>query len=214
MPFGTHTLADGETATGVTFDAVKGSTVSVKVVTAKRAAKRALRAVLLGTDGTTEVDADIRTGNGTVSLPRFVAPATGRYYLVLASEAGAATQLVVTGRIAAPARGSGRVAVSGGAEPLAIEIGALDGAVLTFSARPGRKGPTLTVVGLLDPNGTPVAVDPGRVRTKAGAVSFSAPLGADGTWTVLVNAALGTETDVLWTWTVKQPKKAVFSADE
>lgn len=212
-PFGAHTLADGSTATGVTFDAVKGSTVSVKVVTAKRAAKRALRAVLLGSDGTTEVAADIRTGNGTASIPRFVAPTTGRYYLVLASETGAATELVVTGRIVPPARGSGRVAFTGGAEPLAIEIGALEGAVLTFSARPDRKGPTLSIVGLLDPSGTPVAVDPARVRTKAGAVSFSAPLGSDGTWTVLVNAALGTQTDVLSTWTVKQPKKAVYSAD-
>ncbi len=212
-PFGTLALPGGEAATGVVFDAVKGSTVAVKVVTAKREAKRALRAVLLGADGVTEVDADVRAGNGTVAMPKFVAPATGRYFLVIAGAAGDATHLVATGRVTPPAKLTARVPFTGGATPLAVEVGAIGGATLTFSAKPDRNGPSLSIQGLLDPSGEPVAVDPAQIRTKAGTVSFTTPLATSGTWTVLVNAAAGSHTNVTWTATLKQPKKGTYSAD-
>lgn len=212
-PFGTLDLPGGAAATGVTFDAVKGSTVAVKVTTAKREAKRALRAVLLGSDGITEIDADVRAGNGTVAMPKFVAPATGRYFLVIASDSGAATHLVASGRVTPPAKLTARVPFTGGATPLAVQVGAIGGATLTFSAKPDRNGPSLSIQGLLDPSGTPVAIDPSIVRTKAGSISFTTSLPTSGTWTVLVNAATGSHTNVTWTATLKQPKKGMYSAD-
>lgn len=212
-PFGTLALPGGAATTGVTFDAVKGSTVAVKVTTAKREAKRALRAVLLGSDGITEVDAGIRAGNGTVAMPKFVAPATGRYFLVIASDSGDATHLVASGRVTPPAKLTARVPFTGGATPLAVEVGAIAGATITFSAKPDRNGPSLSIQGLLDPSGSPVAIDPSILRTKAGTISFTTSLPTSGTWTVLVNAAAGSQTNVTWTATLKQPKKGTYSAD-
>jgi len=211
-PFGSFTLADGDAACGVYFDAVKDSTVTVTVSTARRQPKRALRTVLLGSDGTTPVSANVKAGNGRATLTRFVAPATGRYYLVVASPTGAATTLVAAGKIA-PSKKSVRRGVGFDANGRAeISVGALAGAVLSFSAKSNKPGVQLSVQTIVDPSGDHIPIGPGDVVTKAGRISFVRTLDQSGTWTVVV-AENGGPSTMTCTTSMRQPRKVAYSAD-
>jgi hypothetical protein len=212
-PLGPCAMAGGDAACGVYFDAVKDSTVTVNVSTARKQPKRLLRAVLLGADGTTPLAANLKAGNGKATLSRFVVPSTGRYYVVVASATGASTTLVASGKIAPPTRQALRAVAFDGDGRARVTVGALAGAALTFSAKPDKSGVVLTVQSLIDPAGVVIPVDPTEVTTNAGRVTFKPTLAESGTWTIVVSQ-LGGPSTMSCTTTLRQPKKVVYSADD
>jgi hypothetical protein len=211
-PFGPFALAEGDAACGVYFDAVKDSTVTVNVSTARGQTKRVLRVVLLGSDGTTPLAAVVRAGNGKATLSRFVVPATGRYYLVVASKTGAATSLAAAGKIAPPARSARRAVAFDADGRTQVSVGALAGAVLSFSAKSDMRGAQLTVLAIVDPSGARTPIDSADVKTKAGRVSFKRTLDRSGTWSVVV-AETGGPATMSCVSSLRQPKKVAYSAD-
>jgi hypothetical protein len=169
--------------------------------------------VLLGVDGTTAVAAKSKAGRGTASLTRFVVPATGRYYFVVAGESGPATGLVAKGRVAPPVAGAKRFVAFDANDRAEVSFGAVAGAVLTLSAKPDRKGMNLSFVDLIDPSGAHVAIASSEITTRAGQITLTRTLTAGGTWTVVVRG-LGGPGTMSWKYKLRQPKGVAYSADE
>lgn len=215
VAFGFTPLQSDAAACGFWFDAVQGSAASVAVSTVRKQPKRALRLVVTGPDGTTEIAAVVKSGVGKASLSRFIAPVSGRFYCVIASDAGAATQLAAKGRVAAPKSGAGvngtETFVSG--DELAVEIGALAGAKLTFAAKPDKSGLQMTAVRLTDPTGASLPLDAGDVVEKKGTITIKKTLAISGTWTLVLGAKPGPQGHFKYKYQVKEPKKVVYSAD-
>jgi len=225
LPLGQQAaLAPGASACGFYFDAVKGSTVSLTVATVrqpgKRAAPRALRATILDVDGSTVlVEPKTKATRGRVAGGKFVAPSTGRFYFVVSSDdAGAQALLSVKARTVANKGGKGdggpKNLVSGGA-PFNVEIGAIGGAVLTFTAKPERfSGLLIQAAHLLDPAGRQINFADGEVNERPdGSITFRRTLPISGTWTVVLAAYPGPQGKFTYAFTVKEPPGAVFSAD-
>lgn len=214
-PVGSVPIAAGEAASGVWFDAVRGSAVSAKVTTTRGAAKRPLRAVLLGADGSTPVAAPVRGGNGTATLGRFVVPSSGRWYLVLASDEGDASSVDVRVRVSAPASASGRIDAVGGSAPYEAPFGAIDGATVVLTAKPrGGEGRVPNVRTLVAPDGRHVPVPPAAVRTKGSTLTITMPLDASGTWTALFSNDGAVTGSIDWKARISQPRDATYDAGE
>jgi hypothetical protein len=215
VPFGPAPLAAGASACGFWFDAVQGSTVSVGVTTAKKQPKRPLRVAMVGSDGTTgiPVAAKLRSGKATVS--RFVAPSSGRFYLIVASDDGDATQLVADAGIAAPRSGSGESGPDdfGPGAEFTVEIGALAGADLSFTAKPDKSGLQLSVVRLVDPDGAAVTLPAGAVVERKGTVRLKTKLASSGTWKLVLGAKPGLAGRFSYKFKLKEPKGAAYSAE-
>jgi hypothetical protein len=215
VPFGATPLAAGASACGYWFDAVQGSTVSIAVTTAKRQPKRLLRVAMIGSDGTTEIPVAAKLWPGKAKVSRFVAPASGRYYLIVASNDGDASQLVAKGRIVPPKSGageSGEEEFAPGSE-LTVEIGALAGANLSFTARPDRSGLQLSVLRVVDPTGAAAPPDDGAVVEGKRAVTLKMELAVSGTWKVVLGAKPGTAGRFTYRYELKEPRKVAYSAD-
>jgi hypothetical protein len=118
--------------------------------------RRSLRVQMLAADGVTALDANTHGGRGKASVNGFVAPSTGRFYVVVASEQGDATQLVGSIKVTPTKKGSGRNPdrnfVAG--KQYRVQFGALEGAKLTFTAKPSAgSGLSLKPIYLIDPAG-------------------------------------------------------------
>lgn len=215
LPLGSADLAFGASACGFYVDAVQGSTVSVGVKTVAKQAKRSLRIAMLDMDGTTELSSKSKNGKGSASISGFVAPATGRYYCVVASDDGAATQLVATAKVVADKSGGGNNGPNNfvAGKTFAAEVGALAGAQLSFTATPDGSGLALKAIYLIDPNGTIVTFDAGDVVAKGKGVSITHTLNVTGTWQVLLGALPGPQGHFNYSFKLKQPKGVTYSAD-
>jgi hypothetical protein len=222
----TTPLALGAGACGFYFDAVQGSTVAIAVKTAPKQPKRLLRASVLDTDGTTVLETNAKGGKGKAGV-KFVAPSTGRFYFVLASDSGDASLLVGAGKVAATKSGNGE-----NPDPnfvadklYTVKFGALAGAKVTFVAKPDRSGLALTVLKhLVDPNGNIVSLDPkdnpsAQIVEKNGSVTVkvtlptSATENLSGTWKLIVSAYPGPQGHFTYSFRITEPKSGVFAVD-
>jgi putative Ig domain-containing protein len=216
-PFGDATLAAGGSACGFWFDAVYGTTVSVAVKTAKKQTKRALRIAILAPDGSTAVPVAVKTRPGKASVLPFVAPATGRFYCVVASDDTLGAS-VLTGAVGLklPKKGKG----DSGDQPfppgsdLTVEVGAVAGASLTLSAKPA-KGSSVVVryPYLVAPDGTVTPLTSADVIESKGGVTFTRTLPASGTWQVVLGLKPGPAGSFTYTYKIQQPKGVPYSED-
>jgi hypothetical protein len=206
-------LADGASACGYWVDAVAGSTVKAVVATAPRQAKRTLRAVWIGPDGRVIDTKKLTGGKGRAKAAGLPCPASGRYFLVLASSDGPATVLRASGSDAPPARASGRIDAFAAASPQTFEIGAIAPAKFDLVLTPDPKSKLRVALSFVtSPSGAQVPLA-GVVPDKKGVVRFSTTLGESGTWKVVVASAPGTDGRLSWSMKLHQPKGTEYSAD-
>jgi hypothetical protein len=224
VPMGQAAMAAGASACGFYFDVVKGSTVSITVTTAKSttrtpAPRRALRATLIDSDGVTVlVKAKDRATKGRATSGKFVAPETGRYYFVVSSDdSGGAVTLQAKAKIVANKAGKGDSGPNSFVAPntFPVEVGALGGAALTFTAKPSRgSGLQLRGAYLLDPSGNILLFAEGEVLERLdGSMTFRRILPISGTWTVVVGSKPGPQGTFTYVFSVKEPAGVVYSAD-
>ena len=219
MPAGeSSTLAGGHSACGFYFDGVAGSTAKLSVRTVAKKPRRELSVVVLASDGTTLLETKARGGKGKASLPTFVLPSTGRFYVVVSSDVGDATELVSSGKVVANRGGRGENPdqnfVAG--DIFKLKFGALAGAKLTFTAKPHRgTGLNLKpIYYLIDPNGEISELDEDTdVSTSRGSVTYTKTLDISGTWQVLVGAESGPQGSFSYSYKLLEPKGGAFQAD-
>jgi hypothetical protein len=216
VPVGAADLAAGPSACGFWFDAIQGTTVGVSVKTAKKQVKRALRMTMIGPDGTVTIPSSPKYGNGKASLAGFVTPVSGRFYCVVASDAGEATQLVGSVKTKAAKKGSGDSGpeVFQPGTDLEVEFGAFADTTLSFSAKPEKgSGLVMRLPYLVDPSGATIALSSADVTEEKGGVSFTRVLPTAGTWTVVLGAKPGPPGRFTYAYKLKAPKGATYSAD-
>ena len=218
-PGGTADLAVGKAACGFWFDGVKGSVVGVSVKTARGMPKRALRVQMFDADGVTPLDAKSIAGKGKAKVSGFVAPSTGRFFLVVASDDGEATQLVGTVKVTPTKKGKGENPdpnFVAGKPPFKVSLGALAGAKLTFTAKPDRgSGLVLKpVLYLIDPTGALHFLDGAtEVHTSKGSLTYTTTLDISGTWQVLVAAESGPQGHFTYSYKIAEPKGGTYQFD-
>jgi hypothetical protein len=222
VPFGADTpLALGAGAAGFYFDAVQGSTVAIAVKTAPKSPKRLLRGQVLDTDGTTVIETRAKGGKGKASV-KFVAPSTGRFFFVVASDTGDATTLVGNGKITAPTVGKGENPdpnfVAG--KQYAVRFGALAGARLTFVGKPDKSGLALRALYLLDPEDNIVQFADGEVTEKKGTITVKKTLptsetqNLSGTWRMIVGAYPGAQGHFTYSFKIVEPKGGAYAFEQ
>jgi hypothetical protein len=216
-PMGPATLAAGPSACGFWFDAAEGSKTTISIATAKKNPVRALRVLLLGPDGSTPTSAVAKVGKGKATIAGFVAPASGRFYVVVAlDDALGATQLLGKVKIAPPKSGAGKI-VEGFFAPgdeLNVPVGAIAGATLTFTIKPDKSGIRPVLLDIADPAGAKAAFNAGEVKAKGTSLVLTKGLPTGGTWVVRIGAeAAGTAGKFSWSFKIKQPPKTAYSAD-
>lgn len=216
VPFGAAGLAAGASACGFWFDAIQGTTVSISVKTAKKQPKRPLRMVIVGPDGNTSLPAAPKNGTGKTSLSGFVTPASGRFYCVVASDAGDATQLTGALKLKAAKKGagdSGPDLVEPGTD-VPVEFGAFAGTTLSFTVKT-EKGSAmqLRLPYLVTPDGTAIALATADVTQATGSITFARTLDTAGTWTVVLGAKPGPGGRFSWKYGLKAPKGATYAAE-
>lgn len=209
-------LATGDAACGVWIDAVRGSTLRFAAKTAKKAAKRTLVATVLGPDQRPVVGGKVTGKSGAASGTSIPCTTSGRYFVILASTSGEPTQLLVSVSAAPPKKTKPvKVAQFGADSTTDIDVGALPGARLVLKASGDKKsGLVPRCAALVAPDGSLVSLD-GLVKTSKTGFTLTAVLPAGGTWRVTIagNTAAASPGTLTWSWTIAQPKGAVYSAD-
>jgi hypothetical protein len=210
VPPGPADLAAGKSACGYYVDVVKGSTFGFAVATAKKRPVRALRTALYDVDGIHTLPVAPKIAKGKISLSKFVAPASGRFYFVIASDDDLdATQFACVAKTSAP------TAAKGDAGTTAFG-GDLAGGTLTLTVKPDKKsGLRVSVVALKDPTGAPVALAATDVKVvaKTGVLTLTKKVDSSGTWTVVLGAQTGPRGAFTYAFKLKQMKGVVYSAD-
>jgi hypothetical protein len=207
-------LATGASACGFWVDAVAGSGLSFTVTTVKGKVKRTLAASVVDADGV-DVGGTAKSGLGRATVTKLVAPRSGRYFCIVSSPDGEATQVQCLPRVAPPVKGAGRIQALVAGTPSRIEFGALAGAKLTFKVTPDRSsGAKATVLTLIDPLGVPQNLATiGKLTTVKNGATLTATLPTSGTWTAVVGALPGPESNyVSWSFAIKQ-SKSPYDAD-
>jgi hypothetical protein len=208
-------LAADESACGWFFDAVAGSKASLSVKTAKGRAKRSLAAVVIGPDGSVVTGGKIRPGTGVASLTSVPCASSGRYYCIVSSASGDATQLLATVKLAPPVAAGAKVDLFAPGATQPIDFGALAGAVLTVKGTPDKaSGLKVTVQALIDPDGRVLDLPTEMKLVPAGnGFSLTGTLAVSGTWRVIISALPGGTGRLTWSLKVKEPKGVAFDAD-
>lgn len=216
-PGSTVDLAPGKAACGFWFDGVKGSVVKIAVKTAPKMPKRALRVQMVDADGVTALEAKTTAGRGKASVTGFVTPSTGRFYFVVASDEGDATQLVGTVNVTPTKKGKGENPdpnfVKG--KFYTVRLGALAGAKLTFTAKPDNSGLALKpALYLLNPNNEfVVLVEDTDVKYVKGSFTITKTLDVSGTWQVIVGADSGPQGHFTYSYKIAEPKGGTYQFD-
>ncbi len=208
-------LAAGDDACCWWFDAVKGSAVSFKAATAKGSPKRVLTGAVLAPDRSEVTTATVKPKTGSLSVTKLVCPESGRYYVIAASAAGEAAQLLGNVAVAAPKGGATKLADFAPSDTTTIEFGALAGATLSLKfAGDKKQSLTARILSVTDPNGTPVNFG-AFVTTSGVGGTLAMPLPTGGTWTVVLGATstTGNPGKFSASYKLKQPKGGVFSDD-
>ncbi len=216
VPAGPVNLAAGKSACGFYFDAVAGTNVGLSVSTAKKQTVRALRMAMYDVDGIHTLPITPKAGKGKIAFTGFLAPTSGRYFCVVASDdALGATSLVGALKAAPPTSGKGSAGSLsfGDADTLPIPVGILNGGTLTLTVKPDKSGLHVHVLSLIDPDGNPVVVPTTAVKTKGATLTFTWKATSSGTWTAVIGAQTGPRGTFSYTYKVKQPKGVLYSAD-
>jgi hypothetical protein len=216
VPLGDAPLAAGVSATGWYFDALKGTSVSLAIAPGKKLPVRTIRVVLLDGDGSSPLNPTVKPAKGgKATLSGFVAPATGRYFCVVASDdAGLATTLTVKPKFGAPKGGSGASPDAfGDDDALSVRVPALAGCALTFAAKPDKSGLAMGAPKLYDPAGAEVTLSAAEAVIKKGALTLKKTLPTSGDWTVVLSAAPGASGKFTYSFKTKQPAKVVYAVD-
>jgi hypothetical protein len=152
---------------------------------------------------------------GTAAAKRVLLPKTGRYFFVLASDSGDATALLGNLAVRPPRGGQAPVEDFGAGDGIDVEFGALAGAKLTFTAIGNRRGGVeARITSLTAPDGTTTFrpdLDP-RSRGVRETIR-GRELDQSGTWRVRIVGSGGTPSTVRYTYRLRQPRGATFSAD-
>lgn len=212
----TADLAEGDAAAGWFFDAVEGSTVTVKVATAKGAPVRTLTIAAIGPDGKAVAGAVAKGGAGKGTVTKMRCARSGRYFIVIASKTGAATQALATIRAVAPAKGAGKLGALEASSTFDVRIGALAGGVLRLKATPDKpSGAKLGIAYLEAPDGSLFDLGAATIKETGGAVQLDATLNMAGTWrAIVVCRPSKAAKKVTWSFTVKQPIAGTFDAGD
>jgi hypothetical protein len=215
-------MATGRAACGYWFDAVKGSVVKVGVKTVSKMPKRALRVQVIDADGITALDAKTTGRKGSASVSGFVAPSTGRFYVVVASDEGEATQLVGAVKVTPTKKGKGDnpdINFVAGKQYI-VRLGALEGAELTFTAKPdaGSGLALKPVLYMINPEGEIHSLDPlinpdTEITMSKGSFTIKATLDMSGTWQILIGAFPGPQGHFKYSYKIAEPKDVTYQHD-
>lgn len=209
-------LGAGDEACGWWFDAVKGSAVSFKAATAKGSPKRLLAGMVLAPDRSAVTTASVKAKSGSLSVTKLVCPLSGRYYVVAASAAGEAAQLLGNIAVTPPTTGKAKLADFAPTDTTTIEVGALPGATLSMKFSGDKKKQlTASVIAMFDPTGAPAALGGLVVNSGLGG-TLTATLATGGTWSIVLGAqsATGVAGKVSYSYKLAQPKGVTYSAGE
>jgi len=218
-PAGPADLAAGKSACGYYVDVVKGASVGMTISTVKKKPVRALRTALFDVDGMRALPLAPKNAKGRISFAKFIAPASGRFYFVVASDdALEATQFTCVAKAKAPTSGKGDAGtfVFGGEDEFPIPVGILNGGTLTLTVKPDKKsGLRMKVVALKNPAGEDVTLAPTDVKVvaKSGVMTLTKTVDVSGTWTVVLGAQDGPRGAFTYAFKLKQPKGVVYLAD-
>jgi hypothetical protein len=218
VPVGPLDLAAGKTAGGFWFDAVKDASIGFTISTAKKKTIRSLRLVMVDSDGFRTLPITPKYGAGKASFAKFIAPSSGRFYCVVASDdALDATTLNCVAKSAPPKSGKGDAGTFsfGGADTFQLPVGVLNGGTLSLSVKPDKSGLRVKIVALNNPAGESVTLGASdvKVNAKTGLLTFSHKVDVSGTWTVVVGAEAGPRGTFTYAYKLKQPKGIYYSAD-
>ena len=207
------TLAAGDSACGFWFDALAGSVATFSAKTAPKQPKRALRAFVLDPDWLQITQGKPKAGNGKASLAGFPCAKTGRYWCVVASDAGEATLVAASMKLAPPKAGSGSDDRVVAGEQVEVFFAGFDGTVLTFTAKPDRSGLAVRPSYLRSPSGAFIAIRDGDYTPKGTGYVYKAELDQAGTWSLVTVGKPGPQGALAWKYKLKHPKGAAYSAD-
>jgi len=217
VPVGPADLAAGKSACGWYFDLVKDASVGLTIATAKKKPVRALRLALYDVDGMRTLSVTPKFGKGKASFTKFIAPSSGRFYCVLASDDDlAGTSFTCVEKATNPTSGKGDAGTFsfGGDDTLVLPTGVLNGGTITLTVKPDKKsGLHVKIVELRDPSGTPVTLGATDVKVKGTVLTFTHKVDVSGTWTVVVGAESGPRGTFTYAYKLKQPKGVTYSAD-
>jgi hypothetical protein len=219
VPVGPAELAAGKSACGFYFDAVRGASVGLTITTARKKPIRALRVAVFDVDGIRALPVTPRLGKGKVSFTKFIAPSSGRFYCVVASDDSLeATSLNCVAKTLQPKAGKGDAGTFsfGGTDTLELPLGVLNGGTLTVTVKPDKtSGLVMNVAALKNPAGEAVTLAPTDVKfvAKTRMLTLTYKVDVSGTWTVVLGAAPGPRGTFTYTYKLKQPKGVAYSAD-
>jgi hypothetical protein len=217
VPPGPADLAAGKSACGYYVDAVKGASIGLSIATAKKRPVRALRTAMFDVDGTRALTVVPKIAKGKISFAKFIAPASGRFYFVIASDDDLdATQFTCAAKTAAPtsAKGVSESTAFGGDDQFEASVGVLAGGTLTMTVKADKKsGLHVKVLALKDPTGADVQLAATDVKAKGVVLTLTKKVDVSGTWTVVLGAEAGPRGAFTYAFKLKQPKGVLYSAD-
>jgi hypothetical protein len=219
VPVGPLELAAGKTAGGFWFDAVKDASVGFTITTAKKKLVRSLRLAMYDADGFRTLPITPKYGKGKASFTKFIAPSSGRFYCVVASddELGATTlNCVAKSKLPVSGKGDAGTFSFGGDDTLSLPVGILNGGTLTFTVKPDKtSGLRVKVAALKNPAGESVTLGATDVKVvaKTGMLTLTHKVDVSGTWTLVLGAQDGPRGTFTYAYKLKQPKGVVYLAD-
>lgn len=205
-------LGAGSSAAGFYFDTVAGSVATIDLSTVRKRAVRGIQVLLVGPDGAAVEGGLVKVRPGKASLKNVPLAESGRYFLVFqGADQGAASQLLAGLKVKLPSKGAGSNLFDFG-DKLPLELGALDGAVLTIQGTT-TLGMNMRVDSLTRPDGSRVDVDTVAITQANGKFKISATLDQSGTWGIVLAPQLGPVGVAKFKISIKQPKGVEYSAD-
>ena len=214
LPGGEPTgLAAGDAACGFWFDALAGSVASFSAKTSKNQPKRALRAFVLDPDWVQVTEGRAKAGNGKASVAGFPCAKSGRYFCIVASEAGEATLVGASMKLTPSKSGSGSVKRLRAGELLEVSFAGFAGTNLTFTVKPDRSGLSVRPAYLRSPSGVLTSIGEGDFQEHGHGFSFKRELGETGVWLMRAVAKPGPQGALKWSYKLNHPQGATYSAD-
>lgn len=209
-------LPEGDAAAGFWFDGVEGSVASVKIAMAKGAAKRTLLVTAIGPDGQKIEGAVAKGGAGKATVSKLACRRSGRYFVVVSSKSGVASQIVGTVKTVLPTKGTIKQGAFAPGSTIDIRFGALAGAVFKLKVTPDKPSGAkigLAFVGLPDGNLLDLNAAGAVVKEVANGTQLEVTLPTSGSYRVVVVCRPDTAAKkVGGSWSLRQPAGVRFDA--
>src|SRR5207248_1626271 len=127
---------------------------------------------------------------------------------------GDATTLTVKGKLV-PGKGGAGASPDAFGDPdtLTVQVPAIAGCALTFTAKPDKSGLAMGAPKLYDPSGAEVTLSASEAVIKKGALTLKKTLPASGDWTIVLTAAPGASGKFTYSFKTKEPPKVLYSVD-